>query len=259
MGDLTKDSDRLLEDARRLRDDNRAGGRHRLESIGRGSATIKTQHLTKKIIQLAIGFVGVLVAAGVAGAVLNGIGFWGVMITFLVMVLLFGGVMTQKVKVPRRVDLTKGDVRDMVGKTELWLEHQRTDLPAPAARIVEEMGAQLDSLGSQLETVDQTHPAVKEVRKLVGEILPETIDSYRKIPSHLRNEARAGSTPDKQVTESLSKISREIDSVTRQLADGALDDLAIKTRYLDYKYSDGDTDDYGVPLPDFDNSKTKVS
>ena len=49
-------------------------------------------------------------------------------------------------------------------------------------------------------------------------------------------EARAGGTPDQQLTESLGKISTEIDSVTRQLASGAIDNLAIRTRYLDYKY-----------------------
>ena len=62
------------------------------------------------------------------------------------------------------------------------------------------------------------------------------IDAYRKIPAHLRKEQRAGGTPDDQLVESLGKISQEIDHVTRQLADGALDDLAIRTRYLDYRY-----------------------
>ena len=49
-------------------------------------------------------------------------------------------------------------------------------------------------------------------------------------------EPRGGRTPDEQLTESLGKISVEIDSVTRQLAAGAIDNLAIQTRYLDYKY-----------------------
>ena len=38
----------------------------------------------------------------------------------------------------------------------------------------------------------------------------------------------------------MSKISKEIDSVTRQLAEGSLDDLAIRHRYLDYKYGEGE-------------------
>ena len=240
MGELTRDSDRILADARRVRDDNRSGGRHRRAgSIGAGSAKLKSKHLTKKLVQLAIGLVGIFVAMGIAGAVLGGIGFWGVMIAFLMMALLFGGVMMQKVKVPKRADINKGNVQQMVGRTELWLESQRPALPAPAAAIVSDMGVQLDALGLQLEGVDQNHPRAREVRSLVGEQLPEMIDSYRRIPAHMRGEERAGSTPDQQLTESLGKISSEIDSITRQLAEGSLDDLAIKHRYLDYKFGAG--------------------
>ena len=240
MGELTRDSDRILADARRVRDDNRSGGRHRRSgSIGAGSAKLKSKHLTKKLVQLAIGLVGIFVAMGIAGAVLGGIGFWGVMIAFLMMALLFGGVMMQKVKVPKRADINKGNVLQMVGRTELWLESQRPALPAPAAAIVSDMGVQLDALGLQLEGVDQNHPRAREVRSLVGEQLPEMIDSYRRIPAHMRKEERAGSTPDQQLTESLGKISSEIDSITRQLAEGSLDDLAIKHRYLDYKFGAG--------------------
>ena len=240
MGELTRDSDRIIADARRVRDDNRSGGRHRREgSIGAGSAKLKSKHLTKKLVQLVVGLVGIFVAMGIAGAVLNGIGFWGVMISFLLMALLFGGVMMQKVKIPKRADINKGNVQQMVGRTELWLESQRPALPPPAAAIVSDMGVQLDALGLQLEGVDQNHPKAREVRSLVGEQLPEMIDSYRRIPAHMRAEEHAGSTPDRQLTESLGKISAEIDSITRQLAEGSLDDLAIKHRYLDYKFGAG--------------------
>jgi HEPN domain-containing protein len=64
------------------------------------------------------------------------------------------------------------------------------------------------------------------------------VDAYRRIPAQLRKEKRAGAAPDEQLVESLGKVSTEIDSITRQLADGALDDLAIRTRYLDYRYGE---------------------
>lgn len=241
MSDLTKDSDRLIEQGRMLRDDNRAGGRHRMESIGKGSAGLKTKHLMGKLKRIVVAVAGIIMAAMVAGLIVDGIGFAGIMMTFFAIIAaIVAFSVFPKIKVPKRADLTKGDVRTMVGKTELWLEHQRPALPPPAAKIVEDMGVQLDSLGLQLETIDQTHPAAQEVRKLVGEVLPETVDSYRKIPQHLRHEKRGGATPDEQVTKSLGKISKEIDSVTRQLAEGSLDDLAIKTRYLEYRYGEGE-------------------
>lgn len=241
MGDLTTQSDRLIEEGRRLRDDNRAGGRHRMApSIGRGSARAKRSHLLSKMRNIAIALFAIWVATGVIGLIVDGIGFAGIMalvVASIVAVTVLGKY--PKIKVPKRADLNKGDVRQMVARTELWLESQTPALPPPAASIVSDMGVQLDALGLQLETVEQEHPAAREVRKLVGEHLPEMIDSYRRIPAGMRNEKRGGRTPDEQLTDGLSKISSEIDSVTRQLADGALDDLAIKQRYLDYRYGEG--------------------
>ena len=195
----------------------------------------------RKILRIALALFAVLVAASVAGIILDGIGFAGVMASLLAMVVAVG-VLTKypKMKVPKRADLTKGDVRTMVGRTEIWLEHQRPALPAPAVQVVEDMGVQLDALGLQLEAIDPAHPAAQEVRKLVGDVLPETIDAYRRIPAAMRAEKRAGATPDEQLTESLTRISREIDHVTRQLAEGSLDDLAIKTRYLEYRYGENE-------------------
>ena len=40
------------------------------------------------------------------------------------------------------------------------------------------------------------------------------------------------------MTDALGKVSGEIDQITRQLATGDIDKLAIQTRYLDYKYGD---------------------
>jgi hypothetical protein len=244
LDDLTRQSDRLIREGRQLRDDNRAGGRHRraaARSIGRGSAEIKSKHLANKLIQIGVGVIGVLIAASVVGAIIDGIGFWGLMLSALAIAAVVGVVSRRKVKVPKRADLNSGDVRQLVGRTELWLEAQRPALPAPAVQIVDGIGVQLDALGLQLEGLDQSHPSAVEVRKLVGETLPGMVDSYRRIPASLRSEKRAGGmAPDEQLTESLGKISTEIDSITRQLAQGSLDDLAIKHRYLDYKYGDAE-------------------
>lgn len=241
MADSTRDSERLLSESRALLRDNQKGGRHR-RSIGKRSSEIKNRHYIRKLIRVLLAIFAILVGSTIAGMIIGGIGFAGVMLTILAIVAaVIAFSVFPKLKVPRRADLTKGDVRTMVGQTELWLEHQRAALPPPAVRIIDDLGVQLDTLGLQLETVDQNNPAAREVRKLVGEHLPGMIDSYRKVPPHLRKEERAGSTPDEQLTEGLKKISEEIDSVTRQLADGALDDLAIKHRYLDYRYGGGET------------------
>lgn len=238
MPDSTRHSDAIMSDARRSLTTQRSGGYHRrAPSIGRGSADLRRKNLMTRIKLIGASLIGIVLAAMIAGVAIGGIGFTGIMVAFLAVVaatFLFSNF--PKVKVPKRADLNTGDVRQMVARTELWLEHQRPALPPPAVTLVDRIGVQLDALGVQLEGVDQGHPSAREVRKLVGEHLPGMVDSYRKIPAHLRKEERAGRTPDDQLVDSLGKISTEIDSVTRQLADGALDDLAIKTRYLDYRY-----------------------
>ena len=241
MGELTHQSDRILADARQVREDNRAGGRHRRSPpIGHGSRAIRRKNVRQRLLYMFYAFVAIFVGAGIIGMAVDGIGFLGVMMTLLALaaaVAVFSNY--PKVKLPRRADINKGNVQQMVGRTELWLESQRPALPPPAARIIDDMGVQLDALGLQLEGVDPNHPKAREVRSLVGEQLPEMIDSYKRIPAHLRAEERAGQTPDKQLTDSLTKISGEIDSITRQLAEGSLDDLAIKHRFLDYKFGSG--------------------
>ena len=238
MADSTRQSEAILRDAKRSLVTQRSGGYHRrAPSIGRGSADLRRKNLMTRIKLIGAALAAIVLTAMIAGVVLNGIGFTGIVVAFLAVVaatIIFSNF--PKVKVPRRADLNTGDVRQMVARTELWLEHQRPALPPPAVTLVDHIGVQLDALGVQLEGVDPAHPSAREVRKLVGEHLPEMVDSYRRIPAHLRKEERAGRTPDDQLVDSLGKISAEIDSVTRQLADGALDDLAIKTRYLDYRY-----------------------
>ncbi len=238
MPDSTRHSDTIMRDAKRSLTTQRSGGYHRrAPSIGRGSADLRRKNLMTRIKLIGASLVAIVLIAMIAGVVIDGIGFYGIMAAFFAVVaatMLFSNF--PKVKVPKRADLNTGDVRQMVARTELWLEHQRPALPPPAVTLVDRIGVQLDALGVQLEGVDPAHPSAREVRKLVGEHLPGMVDSYRKIPAHLRKEERAGRTPDEQLVDSLGKISAEIDSVTRQLADGALDDLAIKTRYLDYRY-----------------------
>jgi hypothetical protein len=262
MADTTQESDRILREAKTSLAVQREGGTHRPgprgASIGKGSAEIKMKSLLKRVRNIALAVVAIWIGAGILSAVIGPLLFWGFMATLVATVVAVGvlGVFP-KVKVPKRAELTLGNPAQMVARTELWLEAQRPALPPPAQTIVDQLGVQLDALGLQLKTLDAAHPAMGEVRELVGEYIPETIDNYRKIPAHLRGEAHAGKTADERLTESLSKLSGEVDRVTRRLAEGALDDLAIKSRYLEYRYGGAEaledmrTPDTGVPLPDF--------
>lgn len=274
MPDTTPESDQILRAAKRSLATQREGGTHRpgqglsRGSIGKGSAELKMKSLLKKVRNIALAVFALCVAAGITGAAIGGIGFWGVMVVVLTAFIFAMYTVTSKVKVPQRAELKEGNPKQMVARTELWLEAQRPALPPPAQMLVDQLGVQLDALGLQLQGLGDGEPAMAEVRELVGEYIPETIDNYRKIPAHLRAEEYAGKTADARLTESLTKLSGEVDRVTRRLAEGALDDLAIKSRYLEYRYGGAEaledggqndlrTPDTGVPLPDFSAIPTK--
>ena len=264
MADSTRESERILHEAKQSLIRQQDGGTHRpgKASIGKASAEVKMKALLTRVRNVALAIFAIWLGSGVAGAFVGGIGFWGVMavvVATAIAVAVFSSF--PKVKTPKRAELRLGNPQQMVARTELWLEAQRPALPPPAQAIVDRLGLQLDALGLQLQGLGDAHPAMAEVRELVGEYIPETIDNYRKIPAHLRSEEHAGKTADQRLTESLTKLSDEVERVTRRLAEGALDDLAIKSRYLEYRYggaaaledltAGGSMPDTGVPLPDF--------
>ncbi len=238
MSTPANQSDQIIGAARRVLVDQRAGGRR---SIGQGAAAIRAGHYWRKVRNIAVAGVAVWLGLGIIGSIIGGIGFIGLVLGVTVSAAaLFLLGKYPRFKMPTRADLdpTGTDARALVGRTELWLETQRRALPPPAVQLVDQISVQLDGLAAQLVDVDQDHPKAAEVRKLVGEHLPNVIDGYRKIPEALRYEDRAGTNPNAQFIGGLRTISDEIDSITRQLAVGAIDNLAITTRYLDYKYGE---------------------
>lgn len=234
-----EESDRILAQARESLLRNQAGGR-RLAPIGRGSSELRRQHQLKKLLAMLVAVVAVVVASLGAAIFLSGIGLIGIVMTVLAVIAAVAVFsMWPDIKVPALDGLNRGNARTLVANTELWLESQRPALPPPAVQLVDAIGVQLDALGLQLEKVGEEQPAIRDVRKLVGEHLPGVVSAYTSIPAHLRQEQQAGRSPDQDLADSLGKISAEIDNVTRQLASGQIDQLAVTTRFLDYKYGDG--------------------
>src|SRR3546814_4691754 len=80
--------------------------------------------------------------------------------------------------------------------------------PAPARQLVDGIGVQLDLLAPQLQTLDSATPAAANIRKLVGEDLPELVAGYQRIPAGLRGEAHAGRTDRKSTRLNLQSLMR---------------------------------------------------
>ena len=241
MNDLTRDSDRLLSDSRKLLVENRSGGRHRrVTAIGRESAQVRNRHRLKKLRNIALAAAAIFAISVLTGIAVEGIGFVGLVLTFFALIAAAGIFSVYpRISIPQADDLNKGTPRQMIARTELWLEAQRPALPPPAVGLVDDLGVKLDLLGQQLETAPAGHDSIRDIRELVGETLPEMVQSYTRVPPAMRREEHVGATADQRLVEGLGKISGEIDAINRKIADGALDDLAVQHRYLGYRYGDG--------------------
>ncbi|MGN6689475.1 MAG: hypothetical protein ACTHJU_00890 [Sphingopyxis sp.] len=210
--------------------------RERRRPIGTKSMALRRQHLARKIGRIFMAGGAILIAAAVFGMVIQPLGFAGVMAVTLLLIgvaVLFG---RSPFPEPRQADLPKTDLKQLAGRTEIWLEAQRPALPAPARQLVDGIGVQLDLLAPQLQTLDASSPAAANIRKLVGEDLPELVAGYQRIPAGLRTEAHAGRTPDETLVGGLTMLEREIGEAARSLAAGELDKLATRERYLQLKY-----------------------
>lgn len=218
--------------------------RERRRPIGTKSVALRRQHLFRKLGRMLIAGGVVLLGAALFGALIQPLGFLGLL---ALMVLLVGvAVIFGKwppFPEPRQIDLPKADLKQLAGRTEIWLEAQRPALPAPARQLVDGIGVQLDLLAPQLQTLDASSPAAANIRKLVGEDLPELVAGYQRIPAGLRKEAHAGRTPDETLLGGLKTLESEIGYAARSLAAGELDKLATRERYLQLKYQGLDSDD----------------
>lgn len=228
-------SDEILQNARRSLQNVRMG-----PPIGMKSRALRRAHFYGKVARAAMAVGVVLVGAGIIGAIVDGIGFWGVMITgILGAAAAYVLLRYPEMPMPTVESLRQTDLATLAGKTEIWLEAQRPALPAPAIPIVQNIGLRLDALAPQLQTLEESNPASREVRKLVGEHLPELINGYKRIPEPLRRQDNGGKTPEQQLVDGLSRIDREIETMTGQIARGELDKLATRERYLEIRYDGG--------------------
>jgi hypothetical protein len=195
-------------------------------SLAKRAALIASADLAIVVATIVVGW---MVPIGMGGALLA-----GALLVAVTLILAFARLSTPVA--PER--LAQVPLKALPAKTEQWLETQRPALPAPAQTLLDGIGTRLDMLSPQLATLDEQQPAAAEVRKLLGEQLPELIRGYARVPESLRAQARNGRSPDAQLADSLKLIDDEIREMSEQLAQGDLDSFATRGRFLEIKYRD---------------------
>ncbi|MEY4580167.1 MAG: hypothetical protein RL701_4870 [Pseudomonadota bacterium] len=128
-------------------------------------------------------------------------------------------------------------IAQLPASTDAWLEEQRRFLPQQTHSQLDSIGMRLEALSTQLQNATNDRPQAQELRRLLGEELPELVSGYRKVPRELQQKAmHGGSSPERQLIEGLTTIDEQIGRMHEQLASDDLQALATHQRYLDLKY-----------------------
>lgn len=197
----------------------------------------KEVEVVRRVGRIAAADGAILAGAIVFGLTVAPLGMMGAMLVALLLVAATIFFAVLPASAPVNVEkLGEIPLKALPRSTERWLETQRPALPAPVRGLVDSIGVKLETLAPQLATLDENSPAAVEVRKLVGEQLPELVKGYGRVPEPLRRVERNGLTPDQQLAQGLQLIDDEIAEMTAQLAQGDLDALATRGRYLQIKY-----------------------
>jgi len=203
----------------------------------------KWNHRFRRLKRAVVTSFLILFGAAVWAVAFDGLGDRGLVLTFLAAIAAFVILaIFPRTSTPDIEALHRASLAELAAQTELWLEAQRSALPASLHTTLDLIGARLDELSPQLATLPDKGEAAREIRKLLGVHLPALVNSYTGIPAGLRDEPHAGSTPEQQVSQGLSIVAREIETVTHQIARGELDQLAIRERYLETRYVGSEED-----------------
>jgi hypothetical protein len=199
----------------------------------------------RRLKRIAAAVVAILVAAFVAGIIsATGIGIMGVFLTIVAILMVTVAIAVwpspAEPAPPPPEKLRKVDLKALPAQTERWLQAQRRGLPAPAQHLIDRIAERLRTLSPQLARVDPAGENADEIRRLIGEQLPAFVDDYARVPTTLRTTERGGRTPDAALSDGLGVIEREIAAMTARLAEGDLDSLQTRGRYLELKYSGDD-------------------
>ncbi len=212
----------------RVADERRVGARQRAR-VGEAGSRLTRVVIADGVIVAAAVAIGLFVPLGI-------LGFSAVLVMLLLATLFFAAMPVGPEPTPER--LRETPLKALPAQTARWLDTQRPALPAPARPLLDGIGIKLDTLAPQLATLGEDDPAAVEVRKLVGEQLPEFLKGYARVPEPLRKVPRNGKSPDTELADGLRVIDEEIAEMTVKLAQGDLDGLATRGRFLEIKYRD---------------------
>ena len=195
----------------------------------------------KRLTTMGVAIVALLFATIGFAFIVGPIGIGGLFVVaaaIVFMLIFFSVYPTAKPEAP--VDVAKTPTPEIVHRLESYLHRNRSQLPAPAARKVDAISAQLPLLESRLATIDLLDPLAQDARRLMGKHLPDLIDRYERVPASFRNERDAeGMTVHDRLLSGLDAAREAIDDISAKLTRDDLNAFETQTRFIETRYRDG--------------------
>jgi hypothetical protein len=176
------------------------------------------------------------------------VGFEGIALLIVALLGTYGGLLhwvLRKPEPPKLPQLTAGAAPEGIAllpaQTGEWLDQERERLPSAAQSKLDELSDHLEAITPQVAALPSDSPSMHEVRRLLGEELPQLVSGWHKVPAALRTQPLyGGASPERQLVEGLEIIDKQLTRLHEQLAKDDLHALATHQRYLDLKYNNKD-------------------
>lgn len=225
----------------RVRADNAIARANARPLTPSGHAARRAARRAKRFgLMFAAGFLALVIGTGIFATVFGAIGIIGLLMVAMLLVGVFivAAVASGEASLKPET-IVRAELPQLADRTNAWLGQQRRALPAPAQTLADSIGEKIANLAPSLETLDANGPQAVELRRLVGEELPELVQRYSKVPPAMRREDRNGRVAETQLVEGLAVVDSHIETLARDLAAVEMDRLASHTRYLETRYRDG--------------------
>jgi hypothetical protein len=207
-------------------------------NVGRGARTVG-----RRVLSMGMAIGALIVATIAFGLFVGPIGINGlflVSLATLAILILFSVWPTE----PKRIAYDeKLPIKTVVRQLDGLLVRERAALPAPCARRIDAISAQLPLLESRLGEADPLDPLAQDARRLMGKHLPDLIDRYERVPAAYRQERDGeGLTVDERLVKSLDAAREALDEIGARLAQSDRDAFETQGRFIESRYKDPGTD-----------------
>lgn len=210
------------------------GAQRRYYGRAARSVAVRVGAMAAAIVLLAIATIGF-------GLIVGPIGWNGLFVVALLTLAIMIGFSvwpSEPARVAYSDELPTGT---LVRRLEGVLVRERKALPAPAARRVDAISAQLPLLESRLGEVDSLDPLARDARRLMGKHLPELIERYERIPAAYRHQPDGeGMTADQRLVTSLDAAKEALDDIGARLAQSDRQAFETQGRFIESRYKDPD-------------------